>query len=60
MYEKSMAHRKRRSKVGLDVRKVDGSSKTQIQNGVGCTKSQGLIENVDPKWSWMYEKSMAH
>ncbi|MFS0614031.1 hypothetical protein [Lederbergia ruris] len=36
--EKVEVRRKRRSKVGLDVRKVEGSSKTWIQAGVGSTK----------------------
>ncbi len=46
-----------RSKVRLDARKVKGSSKTSIQNKVGCTKSRGILKNIDPKWCWMHEKS---
>ncbi len=56
MYEKSRDPRKRVSKVGLDVRKAEGSSKTCIQSGVGYTKSRRILENADPKWSWMHEK----
>ncbi len=57
MYEKSKDRRKRKSKLGVDPRKSESSSKTQIQSKVGCTKSRRTIETVDPIWGWIHEKA---